>query len=451
MFCHGRRCAVDTLIFGSEALEVLEILENAGFKAYFVGGCVRDALAGRTIGDIDIATSAKPDDTKRLFSSSRVIETGIEHGTVTVIFKGCSFEITTFRQDGDYLDLRHPESVIFYESVEEDLARRDFTVNSMAADRKGAIIDIFGGWQDLEKRLIRCTGDPDRRFKEDALRIMRALRFSSVLGFGIEESTARSIHKNKDLLLEISVERIFSELKKLLVGDNVFSVLIEFSDVICTVIPELAPSVGFDHMSKYHSYDVYTHIAKTVEASEPCEILRLTMLLHDVGKPYVCTFDGKYRHFKGHPEVSEKMAHDILRRFRAKNDCVRLVSLLCRLHDRQIEVSERAVKRLLSKITFSEARLLCKVRIADASAHAKSAHDRGDEALEILSIIDKLEAHGATLHVKDLEVDGRDMIALGFEGKGIGEILSSLLDEVIDGTLPNEKEALIARAKEKTV
>lgn len=433
---------------GENTLCVIRKLEEAGYSAYAVGGCVRDLLLGKEPSDIDITTNALPRETMEVFKDFKVIETGIAHGTVTVIVNSQSFEITTFRCDGDYLDSRHPENVTFTSRIEDDLARRDFTVNSMAMDRCGNLIDVFGGKEDLDNKVIRCTGEPDVRFSEDALRIMRAIRFSSVLGFEIEKKTAESIHKNKALLSKISVERIFVELKKLLMGSNVFKVLTEYSDVICTVIPELAPSVGFDHMSKYHIYDVYTHIAKTVEAAVPDETVRLVMLLHDVGKPYVCTFDGQYRHFKGHPEVSEKISCDVLHRLHADNETIRLVSLLCRYHDRPIEVSERAVKRLLSKLTYNELRLLCEVRKADSAAHAPQIVDRGTEAEEIMKIAEKLEEENACVQIKDLAVNGFDVMSEGFEGPAVGEVLNTLLSEVVEETTANDRDALLARIKE---
>lgn len=429
--------------FGENALCVMRILEEAGYGAYAVGGCVRDALLGKLPHDVDITTDALPEQTKSVFKDCKVIETGIAHGTVTVIFNSEPFEITTYRCDGTYEDLRHPSSVEFTSKIEEDLKRRDFTVNSIAMDRRGNIVDVFGGRKDIAASLIRCTGNADERFNEDALRIMRALRFSSVLGFEIEEETAKAIRKNREFLKKVSVERIFTELKKLLVGKDVFRVLCDFPEVICTIIPELSPSVGFDHMSKYHKYDVYTHIAKTVEAAVPDETVRLAMLFHDVGKPYVCTFDGINRHFKGHPEVSEKMAHDVLKRLHADGYTVNTVSLLCKYHDMPIEPSEKSVRRLLLKISYNEARLLCEVRKADAMSHTSFGSDRGKEADVILKILDKLEKENACIQIKDLKVDGNDVVSFGFRGPQIGRVLKILLTKVIDGEISNERSLLI--------
>lgn len=431
------------------ALKVLEMLESAGYSSYAVGGCVRDIVRGEKPHDIDITTIALPEEVKNVFKNYKVIETGISHGTVTVLVNSVPFEITTFRCDGEYNDSRHPSSVFFTTEIEEDLKRRDFTVNSMAMDRYGNIIDPFGGIEDINRKIIRCTGNPDIRFSEDALRIMRALRFSSVLGFDIECETANSIHNNRSLLNKISVERIYEELKKLLCGKSVCNILTEFSDVICTVIPELSPSVGFDHMSIYHKYDVYTHIAKAVEAAPFNETVRLTMLFHDIGKPYVCTFDGIHRHFKGHPELSETMARNILKRFHTDNNTINTVALLCKYHDRQIKLTEKAVKRLLCKMSYEELRLLCFVKKADAAAHKKTAaKDRGDEADIILGIVNKLEKERACVNLKDLAVNGNDVISCGLSGPDVGKVLDKLLNEVINEITPNEKTALKKRINE---
>ncbi len=432
---------------GKNAIKVLNMLEEAGYEAYAVGGCVRDALLGKTAHDVDITTNALPSQTEEVFANYRVIETGIAHGTVTVIVNSEQFEITTFRRDGEYEDFRHPSSVEFTSKIEEDLKRRDFTVNSIAMDCRGNTVDVFGGKADLTASLIRCTGEADERFNEDALRIMRALRFSSVLGFQIEEKTASSIHKNKELLKNVSVERLFSELKKMLVGCNVFKVLCDYSDVICTVIPEMAPSVGFDHMSRYHKYDVYTHIAKSVENAPFDDTVRLAMLFHDIGKPYVCTFDGINRHFKGHPEVSETLSRNILKRLHVDNSTVETVALLCRNHDRQIEPNEKSVKRLLLKIPYREMRLLCYVRKADAASHSLFGADRGDEADILLQLLEKLEKESACVSIKDLAVNGYDVMSFGCKGPDVGKILNCLLSKVIEGEITNEKDVLVEEIK----
>lgn len=434
-----------------EVTDVICRLESFGHEAYAVGGCVRDMLMGRTASDFDVATSAAPGETKVAFSDCKVIETGIAHGTVSVLQNGEMYEITTFRCDGEYKDSRHPDSVSFTKSIEEDLARRDFTVNSMAMDKDGKVIDPFGGQEDLKQGFIRCTGEAEKRFLEDALRILRALRFAAVLDFKIEDKTAAAIHSLKENIKKVSVERIFTELKKLLCGKGVFRVLSEFSDVLCVIIPEMKPCVGFDHKSKYHIYDVYTHILKTVEAIEPDPILRLTMLLHDIGKPEAATEErteeGEVRHFKGHPEISERMADVILRRLRADNSTVKTVTTLCRYHDRQIVPKERPVRRLFLKMSFEEIILLCKVRIADSAAHNPEYDGRGDEAREIMALAEKINRENQCVKITDLEVKGNDLIGLGLRGKEIGEVLEMLLKAVIDEKVQNERDSLLAYIK----
>ena len=425
---------------------VLSRLEEAGYDAYLVGGCVRDLLIGREVSDHDITTSALPHEVEAVFAGHRVIETGIKHGTVTVLIEGEPFEITTFRTDGDYLDSRHPESVTFTRSIEDDLSRRDFTVNSIAMDKDGEYVDPFGGREDIECRIIRCTGDPDKRFNEDALRIIRALRFSSVLGFEIESGTAEAVHRNRGLLNRISVERVFAELKKLLCGRDAFRVLTDFPDVICTVIPEMEPSVGFDQKSKYHIFDVYTHTAKTVEAIEPDETLRLTMLFHDVGKPYSYQVkaDGVHYSFHGHPEVSADIAEKWLEKMHADGRTARLVPLLCRYHDRTVAPTKKSVKRLLNLLSYDEVLMLCKVQKADSESHAPGiATDRGATADEIARIASEIINEGECFSLKDLAVNGSDLITLGFTGREIGEKLNELLDLVIEEQLPNDREKLL--------
>ncbi|MBQ7715522.1 MAG: HD domain-containing protein [Clostridia bacterium] len=426
----------------------LDILEAAGYDAYLVGGCVRDALIGRAVSDYDITTSADPSEVESAFASYKVIETGIKHGTVTVLIDSLPIEITTFRVDGDYRDLRHPERVSFSTNIEDDLARRDFTVNSMAMDKRGAIIDPYGGEDDAKRGIIRCTGDPDVRFNEDALRIIRALRFASVLGFSVERGTAESIHKNCKLLEKISVERVFSELKKLLCGKNVYNVLIDFSDVICTVIPELAPAVNFDHKSRYHIYDIYTHIAKTVENVEPDETLRLTMLFHDIGKPYSFTEEEGVRHYKGHPQVSAEIARARLEALHSDAETRRIVPLLCSVHDRTIAPTEKSVKKLFRTLTYDEIIMLCKVQTADAKAHAADSRERAKNAVVIMEIADEIRRAGDAVAVKDLAVNGFDLMKLGYEGKSIGEALERILDLVIGDELPNEKDRILEYLKQ---
>lgn len=426
---------------------VMERLTERGFRAYAVGGCVRDILRGETPRDYDVTTDALPFEIKEVFSDFDTIDIGIAHGTVAVKMKsGELIEVTTFRTDGEYKDSRHPESVSFTKNIIDDLSRRDFTVNSIAMDISGEIVDPFDGKSDIQRKIIRCTGEPEKRFTEDALRIMRALRFSSVFDFEIEDETARAIHEKKDLLLKISPERIFSELKKLLCGKAVFRILTTFSDVICTVIPELQASVGFEHKSKYHMYDVYTHTCKTVESVPPEPVLRLAMLFHDSGKPFSYTEENGVRHFFGHPEVSADVARTALRRLRCDSATRNKVCLLCKIHDRPIIPEEKYVRRLFSKLSIDDIRLLCAVRAADSAAHAPDFRGRGKEAETILAIAEKINDEHQCVTLKDLAINGHDIASLGFSGPEIGKILNSLLDLVISEEIPNEKEALTEKA-----
>ena len=295
------------IIIPQHALTVVERLERYGYEAYVVGGCVRDSLMGRCPKDWDVCTNALPEEVLRVFKRFHVIKTGLQHGTVTVMVDKQPVEVTTFRIDGNYTDNRHPDSVNFVSRVEEDLARRDFTINAMAYNPARGLVDAFGGQEDLQARIIRCVGEPDERFNEDGLRILRALRFAARYDFGIETETAFSMHRNRHLLENVSVERIFSELKGILVGEGVLGMMQAFPDIFSVIIPELAPAVGFDQRNPHHCYDVWTHTAHAVQAAPADEVLRLALLLHDIAKPATFTMgeDGK-GHFYGHGEKAQK-------------------------------------------------------------------------------------------------------------------------------------------------
>ncbi|MBQ5565782.1 MAG: HD domain-containing protein, partial [Clostridia bacterium] len=328
-----------------EVKTAIEKISKNGFEAYIVGGCVRDSLLGKTPKDYDITTSASPQEVEKIFSDCRVIETGIKHGTVTVLINSMPLEITTFRIDSEYVDNRHPESVTFTKSLREDTARRDFTMNAIAYNNFTGICDFYGGETDIKNKIVRCVGNPDLRFNEDALRIMRAIRFSSVLGFEIEENTRSSIFKNKELLKNISSERIAAELVKLLCGKNAKKVLCEYIDILGVVMPELLPMKDFDQRNAHHIYDIWTHTAVAVENIEPAPILRLTALFHDIGKPECFFMKNGQGHFYGHAAVSEKISDNILKRLKFDNTSRETITTLVKLHDIQIEETETAVKR----------------------------------------------------------------------------------------------------------
>ncbi len=428
---------------------VINALENKGFEAYLVGGCVRDSVMGITPHDYDITTSATPDEMLECFYEFKVFKTGLKHGTLTVVIDENQIEVTTFRIDGEYTDFRRPDSVCFSRDLKEDLSRRDFTVNALAYSEKTGIVDMFGGLEDIKNKIIRCVGEPDKRFFEDALRILRALRFSSTLDFKIDPNTAISIQKNKQLIKNIAVERIFAEFKKLLCGSRVEQVLLEFRDVISQFIPEITPCFDFDQQTKYHCYDVYTHIVKTVASIKADEKMRLTAFFHDIGKPQVFfTDENGVGHFYGHNKTSSKIARQVLKRLKADNKTIQDVSENVYLHDREVAPTEKSVKRFLSKYSLQSFYDLLEIKKADAAAHAKEYRDRTEYLQTLYDLSSKIISDGQCFSLKDLAVDGYDLVALGYKGKDVGASLEFLLSEVIDGKVQNQKEALINHLKD---
>ena len=425
----------------------LRRLEAAGFPTYVVGGCVRDALMGRTPGDYDVTTAALPEQTAAVFAGERVIETGIKHGTVTVLPDGHPLEITTFRVDGTYADARHPDAVRFTPSLEEDLARRDFTVNAMAWSPRTGLIDPFGGKADVEARVLRCVGDPAQRFQEDALRILRLLRFSATLGFLPEAATAAAAQDNRALLARISAERAAAELKKLVCGPEVRRVVLTETDILGAVVPELLSMRGFDQRNKHHIYDVLEHCAAACETVPAEPVLRLVALLHDVGKP-PCFFTDEegVGHFYGHAERGAEMTDAILRRLRFDNESRERVTELVRRHDMRIEPTERSVLRTLRRFGPEFFFQLLEIKRADTLAHAPGP--KLDERMERYAALEALArdaiAREACFSLRDLAVNGRDLIAAGYTpGPALGAALEALLDAVTDGAVPNEKSALL--------
>lgn len=430
------------------ALKALNLLSDAGFEAYVVGGCVRDSLLLKEPSDWDITTNALPEETKKVFSEYRIAETGIKHGTVTVIIDGEPFEVTTYRVDGDYPDNRHPESVTFTRNLYDDLARRDFTVNAMACGIDGKIVDAFSGYDDLQARLIRCVGDPRVRFSEDALRIMRALRFSAALDFDIEPETAEAIHEKRGLLKNIAAERITDELMTFLCGkgERVTKLLIEYRDVFAVIIPELEPCFDFDQKNIHHIYDIYTHIAYSVGGAEPLPDVRLALLLHDIGKPD-CFFtdDEGVGHFYGHAERSAEIAQTALSRLRLSSQMSENVLTLVRYHDYPVEPSEKIIRRRLNKFGPELFKKLMLVKAGDNFAHNTDLRDYSGLINEIMNMAENLENDCFTL--SDLKVGGDDIKELGLEGPAIGKVLNRLLEEVMDEELENDHDKLIERAK----
>ncbi|MCI9037420.1 MAG: HD domain-containing protein [Oscillospiraceae bacterium] len=429
--------------------EVLARLEAAGYEAWCVGGAVRDLLLGRTPGDWDVTTDAEPEAALALFAPN-ALPTGLKHGTVTVKSGGQGVEVTTFRRDGDYLDGRHPEHVTFTRSLREDLARRDFTVNAIAMDRRGALADPFRGREDLAAGVLRAVGEPEKRFQEDALRILRGLRFASRLGFAVELGTAEALRRCAPLLGRIAPERIHAELTGILCGDHVLEVLLAYPDVLGVFLPEILPCVGFDQRSVYHCYDVWEHTARAVAASPPVPEVRYALLLHDLGKPGTFSLDGEGRgHFYGHWRRSTALADGILERLRFDNQSRRTILTLVERHDCELALSERAVRRALARYGEGTLRLLLAVKRADNLAQAEPYRGRQrllDQWEDLLSLV--LE-QGACFSLRQLAVKGGDLTALGLEGPAVGRALEGLLELVLDEKLPNDRAMLLEYAKEK--
>lgn len=435
----------------SAVSDILQRLIQHGHEAAIVGGCVRDSLLGIPPKDWDIATSARPEETKQALLGMRILETGLQHGTVTALHQDMAVEITTYRIDGAYTDNRRPDSVTFTSSLPEDLARRDFTVNALAYSEADGLIDCFGGQQDLKTGVLRCVGSPSLRFQEDALRILRGLRFCAVLGLKPEDGTAHAIREQKALLDHIARERISAELTKLLCGKYAAAVLRQFPEVIGQVLPEILPMIGFDQKNPHHIYDVWEHTLHALDAVEPDPVLRWATLLHDSGKPHTFSIDKKgVGHFYGHGAVSVQLAEDALRRLRMDNRTIRRVSLLVRLHDMPLQMEPAWVRRRLNRMGIEDFSALLSVKRADSLAQNPMYRDRLDALDAMHPLLQQILAEEPRFSLKDLKIDGSDLLALGIPpGPEVGRLLSQLLELVMDGTVENDHTILLALAKER--
>ena len=428
--------------------KILLRLESAGYEAWCVGGAVRDALLGLTPGDWDVTSSAPPEAVLELFAPG-ALPTGLQHGTITV-GGGHGVEVTTFRRDGEYLDNRRPDHVEFTSSLKEDLARRDFTVNAIAVNLHGELADPFGGREDLAAGTLRAVGDPEKRFGEDALRILRGLRFASRLGFAIEPDTAGAIRRCAPLLNHIAPERIQTELTGILCGAHAADVLLAYPDVLGVFLPEILPCVGFDQHSVYHCYDVWEHTARAVAAAKPQPILRWALLLHDLGKPSTFTMDGEGRgHFYGHWRESVPLGAAILDRLRVDNHSKRTILTLVERHDAPLTLSEKSVRRNLARYGEETLRLLLEVKRADNLAQAEPYRDRQTLISQFEDLLELVLQSGACFSLRQLAVKGGDLTALGLRGPAVGKALDELLELVIDGKLPNDRGILLEHIKEK--
>ena len=419
--------------------------EENGYEAYCVGGSIRDSIMGINIGDWDITTSALPEETKKLFNAEKIIETGIKHGTVSIIKDHEAIEVTTFRIDGEYSDNRHPEQVSFTRNLSEDLKRRDFTVNALAYSRSVGLVDLYGGLNDIENKIIRTVGNAEERFQEDGLRIMRALRFASTLGFTIEEETKKAIHKHKELLKNISVERISVELTKLLLGNNAFNILTEFADVFTVFIPEIKPCIDFRQYGKKHSFDVWTHICHTVDTIPQDKILRLTMLLHDLGKvPTHKLNENGDSTFKNHATVGGEMAKEILTRLRFDKKTINRVSFLVSHHDFEPPETKTELKKKMKILTAEDVKTLLIIKKSDRGALSESYRDISKESEQVLVWLKEIEENNECVTIGQLKINGNDLIKLGFKNEEIGKKLDCILDCVIEERVANTRQALLS-------
>ena len=424
---------------------ILHILENAGYEAYVVGGCVRDSILGRKPDDWDITTSAKPEQVKELFH--RTVDTGLQHGTVTVLMEKEGYEVTTYRVDGEYEDGRHPKEVTFTASLEEDLKRRDFTINAMAYNPSGGLVDLFGGLEDIDRKIIRCVGDPLERFTEDALRIMRAVRFSAQLGFSIEEETRKALKVLAPNLKHVSAERIQVELVKLLMSPHPDYLRTAYeAGITAEFLPEFDACMETAQNTPHHCYTVGEHILHSLCHVRADRVLRITMLLHDIGKPVVRKTDENGRdHFKTHGNAGEKMAGQILRRLKFDNDTIRKVTRLVKWHDDRPEGTLKSVRRAVNRIGEDLFPLYLEVQQADMLA--QSLYRRGEKQARLDSVRDayrQIIEEKQCVSLKTLAVTGRDLIENGYRpGREIGEKLEKLLNLVLEDPEKNQKEILL--------
>jgi tRNA nucleotidyltransferase (CCA-adding enzyme) len=424
---------------------IIEKLEEKGFSAYIVGGCVRDAVMGKKPHDYDICTSALPEEVHEIFKERNIIDTGLQHGTVTVGGKDDYYEITTYRIDGEYSDNRRPSEVKFVDNIKLDLARRDFTMNAMAYNQKTGLYDPFGGLSDIENKTIKCVGEPDERFKEDALRIMRAVRFASVCGFKIDYDTKVAMFNNKKLLNNVSEERKNVEFCKMLVNAD-FDLLNNYKDIFATFIPELKETFYFNQNNYHHKYDVYEHMMHAV-ANAPKELTtRLALFFHDIGKPASYTEDEKgVGHFFGHANVSENITRRVMSRMKFDNSTINNVCELVKYHDLEINGSLKSARKLLNKMSLAQAERLISVQTCDKKAQTVNPHSK--ETLKNIELLRKnLEIvinEKQCFSLRDLAINGNDLKSIGFkEGKEIGLMLNQLLDVVLEDPSKNNKEIL---------
>ena len=427
--------------------DIIHTLQNEGYEAYAVGGCVRDSILGREPNDWDITTSASPEEVKALFR--RTIDTGIEHGTVTIMVDKEGYEVTTYRIDGKYEDGRHPSEVTFTRELKEDLLRRDFTINAMAYNDEEGLVDIFGGVEDIRNKVIRCVGDPLARFSEDALRLMRAIRFAAQLGYTIEENTREAIRVIAPNLAKISAERIQAELIKIMISPNPGMMREAYKLGLTKIfMPEFDLAMETEQVNPHHLYTVGEHSMVSVEKVKADKVLRLAMLMHDFGKPHCITTDEKgINHFYGHPEKSEEIARAIMHRLKFDNDTLRKVCILIRCHDERIVPGVKYMRRAVARIGEDAFPALFDVQEADILAQSEYKKEEKLAAVEAnRRDYEEMIAEKQCVSIADLAVTGKDLIACGMKpGKEIGQVLNAMLKDVIEEPEHNNKDYLLKK------
>ena len=434
----------------ADVLNIINVLESNGHEAYAVGGCVRDCILGKIPHDWDITTSALPEQVKALFS--RTFDTGIEHGTVTVLMHGIGYEVTTYRVDGKYEDGRHPKEVTFTASLEEDLKRRDFTINAMAYNDSKGLVDLFGGKQDLDSGIIRAVGNPTERFTEDALRMLRALRFSAQLGFEIEHATYQAIKELAPTLERISAERIQVEMVKLVTSPHPEKIRDVYETGLTKIFfPEFDNMMECEQVNKHHMYTVGEHTIVAMGLAPADKVIRLTMMLHDIAKP-VCktTEENGQNHFKMHPVKGAEMARLVLRRLKFDNDTTDRVCNLVKNHDDRPEINQRNVRRMIIRVGQENFNDLLEVKKADCLAQSMYHREEKLAYIEELErVFGEIVAAGDCLKIKDLKINGKDLIEMGVpQGQRIGEVLKTIFDAVVENPSLNERETLLTMARD---
>ncbi len=431
-----------------EVKYAIDMLKKSGFSAYVVGGAVRDALRGQKPHDYDLCTSATPEQMKEVFNCERKIETGISHGTLTILIDDKPLEITTFRKETDYTDFRRPDNISFVKSIDEDLSRRDFTVNAIAYSPYDGFIDLFNGRKDLENKILRAVGNADERFSEDALRILRGFRMSSEYGFEIEQNTKNALKSNANLLLNISAERISTELMRLLCGRYAGRVLREFTDVFGVILPEISPMKGLEQRNPYHIYDVLEHSIRAVEQVKADPVLRFSALYHDTGKPDCMTIDENgIGHFYSHPKISKKYAEFRTQQLKLSKAIRDEIVFLVEYHDNFIKDEPHIIRRKLAK--FGETRFRNLIRLQKADSISRGTHEEYlPYFIKLEKLLNDIVNEKPCLTVKTLAVNGYDLINLGFKGKQIGDILNKMLGFVLENPEYNKKETLLDLVKE---